>query len=266
MQVVVVEKTFLLNCPIPGTLCLSMKMRSDEKIFGLPQSKIIIDREYFFLYIAVSGRFGFMSAKHEKYIPVFVFLVVLSGAGCKSYVPFTESHYNQADNRLDTVQFYISQQIVLRSAESEDADRKIREIVIPEFTEGILYKTEHDTMHIQFETLPSDTVVGTIPFTKTLKFGKDLDDSGNYVYQFSAKEIIYGGKKYSVIFHEETKEVDDNDTEVFSDVSENKIKKHYFSKTFYPLLLIDRAQKTETLTKDRREVPGIRIEDGNRQR
>lgn len=201
---------------------------------------------------------------------IFYFFAVFSVAGCGAYVPFTETMFNQAEDRLGAIQFYISRQVVLRSAGSEDKEnskgRKIREIVIPKHTEGILHRTERGTLHIQFETFANDTVAGAIPFTKALKFGKDLDDPGNYVYQFSDREIEYGGEKYSVIFHTETKRVEDDAIDVFVDVTKNREKDHYFSKTFYPVLLIDRRVKTEDIDKERRKVPGVRIDDRNREK
>lgn len=195
---------------------------------------------------------------------IFVFFAVFSVTGCGSYIPFTETRFNQAGNRLDKIQFYISQKIVLRSVAPENKEeiRKIREIVIPRLTEGILHRTERGAMHIQFEPSDEDMVAGTIPFLKTLKLGKELADPDNYVYQFSDREIEYGGRKYTVIFHTETRRAGENDTQIFVDVTQNREKDHYFLKTFYPLLLIDRKAKTEDFDKERRKVPGIKIEDG----
>ncbi|QTA85763.1 Uncharacterized protein dnm_017770 [Desulfonema magnum] len=204
---------------------------------------------------------------------VFVFMLV---AGCRSFVPFTYEQGKEFKNYLPNIQFYISQQILLqRGVESEEKiitsdsrkirvekNRKIMEIKIPKHTPGICRKTDGDELnklYIQFEP-PSENKERLIPFNKISKYDPVTDDPGAYMYQFKDREIIYEGKKYTVLFSQKKTRVSKGDTDIYANKTDETTQNHYFIKILYPLLIIDPVEHSSRFEKERRTVSGVKIQ------
>ncbi len=140
----------------------------------------------------------------------FLALVIAIGSCGPTLKPFTKSLYedrNWSDGDLKRIQFYVSDNIVMRrqvsggsmeviSGEIKIVDgRKVVEVIIPKGTPGVLlFRPKLDRFAISFEKEDDQ---------KYLIFGPSPKASGRFVLLASewgrrAGKVTYNGKKYSV--------------------------------------------------------------------
>ena len=139
--------------------------------------------------------------------PIVVVIFSLTSCGPK-LLPFTQSMYdrytwNEAD--LEKIQFYLSREVLLRSASAEgqstivdgkikdEVNRNIDQVVIPAKTPGILvYLPKANRFGISFESIGGEY----------LMFGPNSKSGGKYVllaksWKNRKGEITYGKRLYT---------------------------------------------------------------------
>ncbi|MFH0844970.1 MAG: hypothetical protein V1930_05795 [Pseudomonadota bacterium] len=194
-----------------------------------------------------------------------IFMIIL---GCQPVDLFTDDYRREFDEHLKYVQFYISDEIILRrELEGEEKSvtkrfhsiriektRKILEITIPANTPGIVNRIEKKTLYVQFEPSP-DGLDRTIPFRRIEKeeqIGSGPGTGLGHVYQFRGKKIIYGGREYFVYYEK-------REFPVYEIKEGRPIPSYYIIADSYPVLKINPVEEFQEVEKVRRSVSGLKL-------
>lgn len=174
---------------------------------------------------------------------------------CRKLVPFTDEIRDTFESRLGSIQFFISEEIVLsREIEYEaqsigfrthririSNEKKIVEIVIEKETRGILKAVEDDTLYVQFENFPDDKE-RLIPFRRVSLSEEGTEYPIRQVYRFGADRIVYEGNEYAVKFVAGDVPVREKHVSVYVEQpwkSDSKENEHVIKKPVYPILMVD---------------------------
>jgi hypothetical protein len=194
---------------------------------------------------------------------------------CRSLELFSDEYRLRLEEFLPRVQFYLSRDLVLVremeiTEERVDApshrvriekNRRILEIRIPAGTPGVLREATPEALWVAFED-PGDGLPRRLPFRRTpRRAGKaDLETPANFVYQFSAPTVQYGGERFEARFVREGVPVSPDDVSVYAPPAEREPGVHRIRKTFYPALMIDLVEQ-EARRRDRRTADGLRVRE-----
>lgn len=199
---------------------------------------------------------------------------------CKDLVPFSDDMMEKIADRLNEVQFYTSEEMVLTREVSESEagiiadktrrvyikdNRSLIEIRIPKHTPCVFHSEDRDRniLYIQCEPPDDSRNERVIPFVRNAQYGYLPDDMKSYLYEFKDKKINYDGNIYLVSFHEISVSVNEKDSSVYVPGTDETTDEHRIKKTCYPVLLVDLVQECFR-EKNRRVVPGKRVGEQER--
>ncbi|OQX22584.1 MAG: hypothetical protein BWK80_30075 [Desulfobacteraceae bacterium IS3] len=191
---------------------------------------------------------------------------------CKDLVPFSDGIMGKIADRLNEVQFYTSEEMILtREASESEAgiidgrirrlyikdNRTVIEIRIPKYTPCVFHSEDRDRniLYVQCEPPDDSSNERVIPFVRNAQYGYLPDDMKSYLYEFRDKKINYDGNIYLVSFHEISVSVNEKDSSVYVSGADETSDEHCIKKTCYPVLLVDLVQECFR-EKNRRVVPG----------
>lgn len=195
-------------------------------------------------------------------------LALIALLGCRPAYLFTDDRLKDLREHLKHVQFYISDEILLRremDAEEKsvtpmyhsiriEKTRRVSEITIPANTPGIVDRVEGDTIYLQFEPSP-DGVDRAIPFQRVKeeeRIGAGPGEGLGHVYQFRGKKIVYGGREYTVHFLQ-------REYPVYHIREGRPVLSHYLIGDIHPILKINPLEESKEVEKVRTRVPGLRV-------
>lgn len=150
----------------------------------------------------------------SKYLPLLALFVILMSSCSPTLSPFTDNLYDEnkwSENELKRIQFYLSEDLVLRRQVREGSSeivrgeikmvngKKVEEIIIRRNTPGVfMFTPKQDRLAVAFEEGGKE---------RYLMFGPNPKASGRYVVLASEWKqrrgiVTYDGKKWSLDYRD----------------------------------------------------------------